>query len=82
MFLISVINANDQVSWVKPADNGQTTVNLGHLEKTRQQSLVTLLIKLTHTCGKPLVKGTVKPHLNPSVFERPPELLPRSPNFT
>jgi hypothetical protein len=29
-FLISVTNANDQISWVKPADIGQTMVNLGH----------------------------------------------------
>jgi hypothetical protein len=29
-FLISVINANDRISWVKPADIGQTMVNLGH----------------------------------------------------
>jgi hypothetical protein len=29
-FLISVINANDRISWVKPADIGQTLVNLGH----------------------------------------------------
>jgi hypothetical protein len=29
-FLISVINANDRINWVKPADVGQTMVNLGH----------------------------------------------------
>jgi hypothetical protein len=29
-FLINVINANDQISRVKPADPGQTKVNLGH----------------------------------------------------
>jgi hypothetical protein len=40
------------------------------------------LIKSTLTRGQPLVKGTVKPHPNPNVFERPPELLSRSPNFT
>jgi hypothetical protein len=27
-FLISVINANDRISWVKPADIGQNMVNL------------------------------------------------------
>jgi hypothetical protein len=52
-FLISIINANDRFSWVKPSDIGPT-----------------------------MVKGTVKPYLNPYVFERPLELLPRSPNFT
>jgi hypothetical protein len=32
-FIISVINANDRISWVKPADIRQTMVNLGpHLE--------------------------------------------------
>jgi hypothetical protein len=29
-FLISIISANDRISWVKPADIGQTMVNLGH----------------------------------------------------
>jgi hypothetical protein len=29
-FLISVINANNRISWVKPTDIGQTMVNLGH----------------------------------------------------
>jgi urease accessory protein UreE len=29
-FLISIINANDRISWVKPADIGQSMVNLGH----------------------------------------------------
>jgi hypothetical protein len=29
-FLIIIINANDRISWVKPADIGQTMVNLGH----------------------------------------------------
>jgi hypothetical protein len=29
-FLISAINANDRINWVKPADVGQTMVNLGH----------------------------------------------------
>jgi hypothetical protein len=28
--LISIINANDRISWVQPADIGQTMVNLGH----------------------------------------------------
>jgi hypothetical protein len=32
-FLITIINANDRISRVKPADPGQTLVNLGnHLE--------------------------------------------------
>jgi hypothetical protein len=35
-----------------------------------------------NTCGQTLVKGTVKPCLNPNVLNLPPELLPRSPNFT
>jgi hypothetical protein len=43
---------------------------------------MTLLIKSTHTCGQTLVKGTIKPYLNRDVFERPPELLLCSPNFT
>jgi hypothetical protein len=38
--------------------------------------------KSTHTRGQPLVKDTVKPHLNTDVGECLPELLPRSPNFT
>jgi hypothetical protein len=50
--------------------------------KPHQQTLMALLIKSTQTCGQPLVKGTVKPHWHHNVFERPPELLPRSPNFT
>jgi hypothetical protein len=50
--------------------------------KTSLTILNDLLIKSTHTCGQTLVKGTVKPHLNPNVFEHPSELLPRSPNFT
>jgi hypothetical protein len=29
-FLISVINANDRITWVKLSDIGQTMVNLGH----------------------------------------------------
>jgi hypothetical protein len=29
-FLISIISANDRISRVKPADVGQTMVNLGH----------------------------------------------------
>jgi hypothetical protein len=29
-FLISVINANDRISLVKPTDIGQNMVNLGH----------------------------------------------------
>jgi hypothetical protein len=29
-FLISIINANDRINWVKPVDIGQTLVNLGH----------------------------------------------------
>jgi hypothetical protein len=29
-FLISVINANGRINQVKPADFGQTEVNLGH----------------------------------------------------
>jgi hypothetical protein len=29
-FLITIINTNDQISWVKPANIGQTKVNLGH----------------------------------------------------
>jgi hypothetical protein len=29
-FLISIISANDRINWVKPADVGQTLVNLGH----------------------------------------------------
>jgi hypothetical protein len=82
-FLISIIDANARISWVKPADIGQTMVNLGHhLENLAKQSLMTLLIMSTHTWGQPLVKGMVKIHLNPNVFERPPELLPCSPNFT
>jgi hypothetical protein len=28
-FLISVINTNDRISWVKPVGVGQTMVNLG-----------------------------------------------------
>jgi hypothetical protein len=63
-----------------------TWSNLGQLgsspRKPRQQSLMTLLIKYKHNCGQPLVKGTVKTLRNPNVFERPPELLPCSPNFT
>jgi hypothetical protein len=47
-------------------------VDLGHhLEKPRQQSLMTLLIKSTHTCGQTLVKSTVKPYLKPNVLEHP-----------
>jgi hypothetical protein len=29
-FLISVINANDRINWVKPVDIGKTLVNQGH----------------------------------------------------
>jgi hypothetical protein len=29
-FLFSIINENRRFSWVKPADIGQTMVNLGH----------------------------------------------------
>jgi hypothetical protein len=43
---------------------------------------MTLLIQPTPTLGQSLVKGTVKPYLNPSVFEHSEEFLLRSPNFT
>jgi hypothetical protein len=43
---------------------------------------MTLLIKSTPTRGQPLVKDTVKPHLNPGVSECLMELLLCSPNFT
>jgi hypothetical protein len=43
---------------------------------------MTLLIKSTHTCIKPLVKVMVKPYLNPSDPECLPELLLRFPKFT
>jgi hypothetical protein len=50
--------------------------------KPHQPTLMTPLIKLTHMCGQALVKSTVKPYLNPSDLECPPEILLRSPNFT
>jgi hypothetical protein len=34
-FLISVINANDRINWVKPVDIGQTLVNQGHHSENR-----------------------------------------------
>jgi hypothetical protein len=43
---------------------------------------MTPLIKSTHTCGQSLVKHLVKLYVNPYVLEHPPELLPRSPEFT
>jgi hypothetical protein len=82
-FLISIINANDpnQLSptcwhWSYLGQPGSSP------RKPQQKSLMTFLIKSTHTCGQPLVKDMVKPYLNRDVFERPPELLQRSPNFT
>jgi hypothetical protein len=64
-------------------DVGQTLVNLGHhLENLAKQSLMAPLIKSPHHCGQPLVNPWSKPRSNPFVFELPPELLLRSPNFT
>jgi hypothetical protein len=51
-------------------------------QKPHRPTLMTHLSKSTHTCGQTFVKDTVKPHLNPDVFECPPELLLHSPNFT
>jgi hypothetical protein len=50
--------------------------------KTSPTNPIEPLTKSTHPCGQPLVKGTVKPRLNPAVSECLPGLLPRSPNFT
>jgi hypothetical protein len=50
--------------------------------KTEPTTPIDPLTKSTHSCGQPLVKDTVKPRLNSDVDERPPELLPRSTNFT
>jgi hypothetical protein len=50
--------------------------------KTESTTPIDPLTKSTHPGGQPLVKDTVKPHWNPNVDERLPELLPRSPNFT
>jgi hypothetical protein len=38
MFWISIISANDRTNWVKPADVGQTMVNLGHHLENRVNS--------------------------------------------
>jgi hypothetical protein len=82
-FLFNVINANGRISRVKPVDIFQTLGQPGSSPlKPHQHTLLTPLPKSTHICGQPLVKGMVKTLRNPNVFERPPELLPRSPNFT
>jgi hypothetical protein len=50
--------------------------------KTSPTNPIEPLDQVSTPCGQPLVKGTVKPHLNTDVSECLPELLPRSPNFT
>jgi hypothetical protein len=81
-FLISIISANDQVKqrqtrwlWSNLGQPGSSPRKLG------RQSLMTLLIKSRHPCGQTLVNPWSKPRSNPYVFELPPELLQRSPNF-
>jgi hypothetical protein len=82
-FLISIINANDRISHIQPADNWSNLGQPGSSPwKPRQQTLLNPLNKSTHPCGRPLVKDTVEPRMNPDVGECLPELLPRSPNFT
>jgi hypothetical protein len=82
-FFINVINANDRISRVEPAEHRS---NLGQpgssRRKPRQWTLLDPLTKSTHTRGQPLVKGTVKTGLILDVGECRPELLLRSPNFT
>jgi hypothetical protein len=47
---------SNRLTLVKPRSTWVIT------RKPREQSLMTLLIKSTHTCGQTLIKGTVKPH--------------------
>jgi hypothetical protein len=81
-FIISIINANDRISRVKPADIGQTKVNLGHHLETESTTPIDPLDQVNTHLGQTLVKTTVKSHWNPGVCECLPELLPRSRKFT
>jgi hypothetical protein len=81
--LITVINANDRVSRVKPAEHRSNLGQPGSSpRKPRQWTLMNPLTKSTHTRNGPLAKDTVKPGLTVDVSECRPELLPRSPHFT
>jgi hypothetical protein len=82
-FLITVINANDRISRVKPAGHRSNLGQPGSWpRKPRQWTLLNPLTKSTRTRGQPLVKGTVKPRLTVDVGECRPELLSCSPKFT
>jgi hypothetical protein len=67
---------SNRLTLVKPRS---TWVITSKIEPT---TLLNPLTKSTHSCGQPLVKGTVKPRLNTDVGEYLPELLQRSPKFT
>jgi hypothetical protein len=69
-FLISIISANDRINRVKHSWHWSNLDQPGSSpRKPSHQSLMTLLIKSTHTCGQTLVKGMVKPYSNPYVFD-------------
>jgi hypothetical protein len=50
--------------------------------KTSPTNPIELLNQVSTPLWSTLGQSTVKPHRNPNVSERPPELLPCSPNFT
>jgi hypothetical protein len=82
-FLITVIDANDRISRVKPVKHRSNLGQPGSSpRKPRQWTLMNSLTKPTHTRGQPLVKDTVKTGLTVDVSECRPELFPRSPKFT
>jgi hypothetical protein len=81
--LITVINANDRISRVKPVKHRSNLGQTGSSpQKPHQWTLINPLTKSTHTRGGPLVKDMVKTGLTVDVSECRPELLPRSPKFT
>jgi hypothetical protein len=82
-FLITVINANDQISRVKLVKHRSNLGQPGSSpRKPRQWTLMNPLPKPTHTRNGPLAKDTVKTGLTVDVSECRLELLPRSPDFT
>jgi hypothetical protein len=82
-FLITVIDANDRISQVKPVKHRSNLGQPGSSpRKPRQWTLMNPLTMPTHARNWPLVKGTVEPRLIVDVSECRSELLPRSPKFT
>jgi hypothetical protein len=82
-FLITVINANDRISRVKPVKHRSNLGQPGSSpRKPRHWTLLNPLTKPTHIRSRPLAKDTVETGLTVDVSESRPELLPRSPKFT